>query len=304
MSSVRKIRSELRYLVRELGLLDKNCLNSGLSLTQAHILTYLRKNGTTPFSELCRQLSVEKASLSRTISLLVENKYIKAITTKNDKRQKLLSLSIEGVERLKEADAVADSELSQFIGLLSPDDIHNVIDGLRALRLSAFRKNASINKAKIQIEKLKPIYSVEIENLLRDTFAGEQNIPQHLVPIAVDVPQKWWIARSGEYVLGAVACWQENESWHWGRFVVDDKFRSLGIGKALARHSLAEILQETEQIQIDARDITVQLIQSLGGEIIGDKVDFYGIPVTPMRLTRSQLHDATRAKEFQMPSLL
>lgn len=43
MSSVKQIRSELRYLVRELGLLDKNCLNSGLSLTQVHLLTYLQK---------------------------------------------------------------------------------------------------------------------------------------------------------------------------------------------------------------------------------------------------------------------
>lgn len=73
MNSVEQIRSELRYLVRELGLLDKNCWNSGLSLSQAHLLTYLSKNGSTPFSELCIQLNADKASLSRTINKLVEN---------------------------------------------------------------------------------------------------------------------------------------------------------------------------------------------------------------------------------------
>ncbi|CAM2949360.1 GNAT family N-acetyltransferase [Vibrio neptunius] len=304
MSSVKQIRSELRYLVRELGLLDKNCLNSGLSLTQVHLLTYLRKNGATPFSELCNQLSVEKASLSRTVNSLVEKKYVEMTRSASDKRQKLFALRAEGVERLKEADTSANTELSQLLGLMKTEEIQSVIDGLRTLRLSAFRKNAAQNKARIQIEELKPVYRAEIDTLIRDTFSGEQNIPPHLVPLSAGIPQKWWSARSGEYVLGAVACWEENGMWHWGRFVVDNRFRGLGIGKALARYSLAQILQETNEVQIDARDITVNIVKDLGGEFFGDKIDFYGMPVTPMRITRGQLHDATRAKEFKMPILL
>ena len=148
MSSVMQIRSELRYLVRELGLLDKNCLNSGLSLTQVHLLTYLRKNGPTPFSELSIQLSVEKASLSRTLNSLVEKLYVETSTSGTDKRQKLFSLRQEGLQRLEEADESANSELSQLLNLMNPEDTQNVIDGLRALRLSAFRKNATHNKAR------------------------------------------------------------------------------------------------------------------------------------------------------------
>jgi len=303
MSSVKQIRNELRYLVRELGLLDKNCLNSGLSLTQVHLLTYLRKNGTTPFSELCNQLNVEKASLSRTINALVERKYLKMTGRANDKRQKLFSLRIEGLERLKDADNSANTELSQLLSFLKTEEIQNVTDGLRTLRLSAFRKSAAQNKAKVQIEELKPVYSADIDTLIKDTFAGEQNIPQHLIPLSIEIPQKWWLARSGEYVLGAVACWEENGMWHWGRFVVDNRFRGLGIGKALSHYSLAQILQETDQVQIDARDTTVNIVKDLGGEIIGGKIDFYGMPVTPMRITRSQLHNATRAKELKTPLL-
>lgn len=304
MSSVKQVRSELRYLVRELGLLDKNCLNSGLSLTQVHLLTYLRKNGTTPFSELCNQLSVEKASLSRTLNSLVEKTYVEANKSNSDKRQKYFSLTVEGLERLKQADNSANTELSQLLGLMSADDIQSVIDGIRMLRLSAFRKNAAQNKARIQIEELKPIYSAEIETLVRDTFSDEQNIPQHLIPISVEIPQKWWVARSGEYVLGAVACWEESGMWHWGRFVVDSRFRGLGIGKALARYSLSQILQETDEVLIDARDTTVNIVKDLGGETLGEKIDFYGMPVTPMRITRNLLHDATRANDFKMPILL
>ncbi|MEZ9233358.1 GNAT family N-acetyltransferase [Vibrio amylolyticus] len=304
MSSVKEIRSELRYLVRELGLLDKNCLNSGLSLSQVHLLTYLNKNGRTSFSELSNQLSIEKASLSRTINALVEKEYVEAARHEHDKRQKYFSLQAKGIERLEEADTSANNEMSQLLGLLNEDQIRGAIDGLRTLRLSAFRNNAVKNKARIQVEALSPEYRSEIDNLLKDTFSGEQSIPQHLVPIPEETPQKWWLARSGEYILGAVACWKEQEEWHWGRFVVDDRFRGLGIGKALAHYSLAEMLQETATVWIDARDTTVNIVKDLGGEVLGDKVDFYGMPVTPMRISQNQFKDKIRATKFEMPKLL
>ncbi|WP_295893735.1 bifunctional helix-turn-helix transcriptional regulator/GNAT family N-acetyltransferase [uncultured Vibrio sp.] len=304
MSSVKEVRSELRYLVRELGLLDKNCLNSGLSLSQVHLLTYLKKNGQTSFSELCNQLNVEKASLSRTISALGEKGYVEAVRNEKDKRQKYFVLTPQGIDRLNEADTAANNEMSQLLGLLDAEQVRGAIDGLRSLRLSAFRNNAAKNKARIQVEELTSVYRSEIDNLLKDTFAGEQNIPPHLVPIAETTEQKWWLARSGEYVLGAVACWKENEEWHWGRFVVDSRFRGLGIGKALARYSLTEMLQETDTIWIDARDTTVNIIKDLGGEILGERMDFYGMPVTPMQITHHQLNDKIRANGFEMPTLL
>ncbi|NOH96033.1 GNAT family N-acetyltransferase [Vibrio sp. 99-70-13A1] len=304
MSSVMQIRSELRYLVRELGLLDKNCLNSGLSLTQVHLLTYLRKNGPTPFSELSIQLSVEKASLSRTLNSLVEKLYIETSPSETDKRQKLFSLREMGLKRLEEADDSANNELSQLLSLMNPEDTKNVIDGLRALRLSAFRKNATHNRARIQIEACTPVYRAEIDSLIQDTFADEQNIPESLIPLSADINQKWWLARSGEYVLGAVAAWEQESEWHWGRFVVDNRFRGLGIEKALARYSLAQILQETNEIYIEARDTTVNIVKTLGGEVQGDKFDFYGMPVTPMRLTQTQFNDVTEGQEFTLPNHL
>jgi len=304
MSSVMQIRSELRYLVRELGLLDKNCLNSGLSLTQVHLLTYLRKNGPTPFSELSIQLSVEKASLSRTLNSLVEKQYIETSPSETDKRQKFFTLRKEGLKRLGQADDSANNELSQLLNLMTPEDTNNVIDGLRALRLSAFRKNATHNKARIQLEACTSVYRAEIDSLIRDTFSGEQNIPPQLIPLSADIQQQWWLARSGEYVLGAVAAWKQEGEWHWGRFVVDNRFRGLGIGKALARYSLSQILQETNELYIEARDTTANIVKELGGEVLGNKFDFYGMPVTPMRLTQAQFNDVTGEKEFTLPNHL
>ncbi|RQW62223.1 GNAT family N-acetyltransferase [Vibrio viridaestus] len=285
-ATVQQIRSELRYLVRELGLLDKNCLNSGLSLSQAHLMTYLHKNGQTSFSELGTQLNIEKASLSRTLNNLLNQALIHAYPESTDKRQKRFELSTLGIERLGEADTAANETLGRLIPQLSLNEAEEVISGLRALRLCAFRNNASIDPSRVQIEELTTSYKEDVLRLIHDTFAKEQAIPEDLVPLPDDTPQYWWVARSGEYILGAAAGWYENEEWHWGRFVVDSRFRQLGIGLKLASYSLHQLLTMTDSIYIEARDITVSIVERLGGQIVGKPFDFYGMPVTPMRLAR------------------
>ncbi|WP_232061089.1 bifunctional helix-turn-helix transcriptional regulator/GNAT family N-acetyltransferase [Vibrio taketomensis] len=259
-------------------------------------MTYLRKNGLTPFTELSNQLNVEKGSLSRAINTLVEMKFVDVVCNPNDKRQKSYALTMCGVNRLASADNSANNELSELFGLMTCEESETVIQGLRALRLSAFRKNATHNKARVQIEQLRPEYKIEVDDLILDIFTGEQNIPSHLVPLNVDIPQQWWVARSGEYVVGAVACWQENEKWHWGRFAVDSRFRGLGIGGALALHSLEYLFHNTDEIMTDARDATIHILTDLGGEIIGDRVDFYGMPVTPMRILKQQFQSMGELK--------
>ena len=98
----------------------------------------------------------------------------------------------------------------------------------------------------------------------------------------------WWCARAGEYVVGAVACWKENDQWHWGRFAVDEKFRGLGIGKQVARFSLENLFDNTtDSIVSDARDTTVAILKDFGARIIAPAEDFYGMLVTPVVLKKS-----------------
>lgn len=285
MSALEHIRSELRYLVRELGLLDKNCWGSGLSLSQAHLLTYLYKNGTTPFSELCLQLNADKASLSRTINKLVEQGRVGPIAHPHDKRQKYYRITPAGEQTLQQANQAANATLADIIDPLAEDAQASVLNGLRTLRMQAVHHNTCHQQARIRVEPLNPVYWPEVEQLVHDVFAIEQQIPSTLIPLGNNRPNQWWVARSGEYILGAVAAWQQENQCHWGRFAVSPSFRGLGIGKSLAYASLSALLASHSEIHIEARDTTVGIITRLGGEVLGDAFDFYGMPVTPMRLT-------------------
>ncbi len=171
MSAIHTIRTELRYLVRELGLLDKNCFRSGLSLTQAHLLTYLSKNGVTSFAELCLQLSMDKASLSRTLNVLAGKNYVEPVAGVKDKRQKSFQLTAAGARSLATADDAADNELSFIDNAMALQDAQEIINGLRALRINTFRRNAARHPQRIQIEIMRSNYLPEVTKLLTETFA-------------------------------------------------------------------------------------------------------------------------------------
>lgn len=287
MMHTTQIRSELRFLVRELGLLNKNCWKSNLSLMQAHILTYLNRNGDTSFTELCKQLNVEKASLSRALNTMVTKQYLYLLKDDVDKRQKQISLLPLGRTALEAANHTADTELSEILHGLKQNELEGIVRGLRLLRIKAFRRNFDNKKDRIKIERLGSNYHDEVITLMTDVFAKEQGIPNELIPIKDEYPVHWWCARAGEYVIGAVACWKEKDQWHWGRFVVDEKFRGLGIGKQLAHYSLNDLFENVaDSIVSDARDTTVTILKKFGAKITASAEDFYGLAVTPLVLNK------------------
>jgi predicted GNAT family N-acyltransferase len=136
----------------------------------------------------------------------------------------------------------------------------------------------------------------EALQLLRDVFFGEQNIPVELHPLPEHKKPVWWIALSDTEMVGVACGWIENGEWHWGRFAVPPRLRGSGIGKKLAVFSIREIFElGAEAIHIEARDVTVGILQKLGGKITGAPTDFHGDPVTPMILTKQDFTDRSDA---------
>ncbi len=144
-----------------------------------------------------------------------------------------------------------------------------------------------MESSKYRIEQLNPTSVNSTLLFLEEVFSIEQNIPKELIPVKAD-QQKWWAIKDGNQIVGTAAIWQINSEWHWGRLAIHEKLRGLGLGKKLVTQSLEESFQMgIETILIDARDITVDMILKLGGKIVGEKINFYGLPVTPMELCKS-----------------
>ncbi|QOX64253.1 GNAT family N-acetyltransferase [Anoxybacterium hadale] len=135
----------------------------------------------------------------------------------------------------------------------------------------------------LTIERLQEVDMGTALTLLEDVFAGEQNIPVTLNSIPEEREPIWWYVENDSEMVGVIAGWKENDTWHLGRFAVDSRLRGLGIGKKLMKFALGEIFKlGAERIYTEARDVSVSILIKLGGKVIGEPFDFYGEPVTPM----------------------
>lgn len=282
------IRKELRLIIRELGLLNHNCLNSGLTLAQAHILSYLKQNGLTPFNEMLMQLGIDKSSLSRILNNLETREFIKMEKSQDDKRMKCINILPLGIEAIANGDSEANKFINEILDLGHGDDSDNIAKAFKEFRILALKNNLTKNHSRIRIEKIPLNYMENAIKLTTEVFADEQNIPENLIPINEDLNPTWWCARVGEDIIGVTAAWRENGKWHWGRYAVDKRLRGIGIGKKIAMFSLNEIFNAgADEIFIEARDITLKMLEKFGCEVIGEAEDFYGLPVTPIIIKKS-----------------
>lgn len=297
MNKAEIIRKELRLIIRELGLLNHNCLNSELTLMQAHILNYIKQNGTTPFNELTLQLGTDKASLSRTLTSLESKKFIKVEKSTTDKRIKLISFLPLGIDTMKKGDIETNKFINEILNLGDSTINNNIAKSLEDFRILTLKNNLKKDDSRIKLEKLPTNYYDDAIKLATKVFNYEQNIPEKLIPINKNSKQNWWCARVGEDIIGIVASWFENNKWHWGRFAVDKRLRGAGIGRKLALFSLKEIFNNNvDKLYIDARDITVILLKQYGCEVLGEPVDFYGEPVTPLLMKKEAFINSIKIK--------
>lgn len=138
----------------------------------------------------------------------------------------------------------------------------------------------------IRIEELTPEFENAVYPLIEKIFHKEQNIPKDLIPLAYR-KQRWWCIEENNKILGVVAIWKKGSQWHWGRLAVHQDHRGLGLGKKLIKKSLDDLFQMgIDNVKIDARALTVKMILQKGGEITGEKDDFFGMSITPMKINK------------------
>lgn len=277
------IRKELRLIIRELGLLNHNCLNSELTLAQAHILNYLKQNGITPFNELLMQLGIDKASLSRILNNLENKNYIEMKKSQSDKRMKDVEIMPLGMEAIIDGDIKANEYINDILLLGNDDEANNIMKAFKEFRILALKNNLMKNNSRVTLERVEANYMEDAIKLATEVFTDEQNIPSELVPVNEELKPIWWCARVGEDIIGVTAAWSEKNKWHWGRFAVDKRVRGIGIGNKIAMFSLQEIFNiGADEIFIEARDITLRMLEKLRCEVVGEAENFYGEPVTPI----------------------
>ena len=139
----------------------------------------------------------------------------------------------------------------------------------------------------------------EIWQLVGDVFEEEQGIPRALNPIPPENCPQWWCAEAEGRIVGAMAAFVEDGSWHVGRLAVSGAMRGRHIATGLMKTVAASVFdQGADCIYMEARDITVAIVKKLGGRVTGEPVLFYGERLTPAVLERGRFENADSGSFF------
>ncbi len=94
-----QLRELSRQLVRQLGMLDKDCGVIALPPIQAHTLIELEQQPLT-VNQLADKLNIDKSNASRAVNNLAKNSLIQTSPHPNDKRSVVASVTEQGKNTL------------------------------------------------------------------------------------------------------------------------------------------------------------------------------------------------------------
>ena len=128
----------LSYLFEEVVLVDEQ-----INFPQWRILALLGSEGPSPQQSFVRRTNMDKITISRTVSSLIDIEAVESRVAKSDKRARMLELTDHGRELFKRLSVKAlklEQEVAQLAGLTDVerllDELDRMESAVRTLRRS------------------------------------------------------------------------------------------------------------------------------------------------------------------------
>ncbi len=133
---------------------------------------------------------------------------------------------------------------------------------------------------------------VLLEDISGEIFESEQGIPKSLTHIENEKNPQWWYVLDNETIVGTICAYFDNDEWHMGRIVIIPSKRNKGIATKMIRFALVDLfMHDVDTVYLEARDVTVHMLEKMGGEVIGESFEFYGDQCTPVVIKKEDYTD-------------
>jgi putative acetyltransferase len=130
LPDVLPLRHASRELVRELGFLQGKDAATNLSHSHSHALIELDARGTVPQSDLPSLLRLDKSTTSRIVAELVTRRWVRARTSEDDARARVLSLTAAGRAKVELVHREANARVESALAILGEDERAVVLRGM------------------------------------------------------------------------------------------------------------------------------------------------------------------------------
>jgi DNA-binding MarR family transcriptional regulator len=112
---IKRFREILRMFDREVFLQNNASCCNGISLAQCHTLLEIEKNSEISVSDLAKNLSLDKSTISRTVEGLVNIKMVDRVVPKENRRLALINLTNSGKEVCSSINYTNDSYVQEVL---------------------------------------------------------------------------------------------------------------------------------------------------------------------------------------------
>lgn len=128
-SIISDLRQKSRKLVRELGLLQLNQSPKGQTPSHWHTLIEIAKTPGITVTTLANLLLLSTSAMSRVVDALI-NKGLVCSLESEDRREKRLTLTEQGLQEIKQIDAFSNTRIVGALDFLAPEDISLILQAL------------------------------------------------------------------------------------------------------------------------------------------------------------------------------
>lgn len=164
LPEVLPLRHASRELVRELGFLQGRDAATKLSYSHCHALIEIDARGTMPQSELGGVLRLDKSTTSRIVAELEARGWVRARTSEDDGRARLLTLTSKGRAKVALVHEEANTRVEDALRLLGADERSAV---LRGMQLYARALERARRRALYTIRPIAPRDRAAVASLIR-----------------------------------------------------------------------------------------------------------------------------------------
>jgi DNA-binding MarR family transcriptional regulator/L-amino acid N-acyltransferase YncA len=128
--AVNLLRQNARSVVRELGLLNDDYFDVGVTLAERHLLIELMACSRPTMGEIAERLLLDKSTVSRLIAKAVKKGYVKCSSDKTDKRKRFLQFTEQGKSTFNAFEPIAFNQTKKALQTLTADEIERVYQGI------------------------------------------------------------------------------------------------------------------------------------------------------------------------------
>ncbi len=132
---IASVRQFNRFYTRRLGVLDRQLLASGFSLTESRVLWELAHRAPLTASWLREALGVDAGYLSRLLARLRAAGLIRARSDRDDARAQSLSLTAAGRRAFDRLDRASEAQIGQWLAALHPSPQGQLVQAMDTVRL-------------------------------------------------------------------------------------------------------------------------------------------------------------------------